>query len=66
MTNVMEINLKPDKITKSLNKFWDTEKLGVVKQTFLKPNEVRTRHNGIRHKLSYHGKKKTLFHILIY
>ena len=38
MTNVMKIDLKPDEITKSLNKFWDNEKLGVVKQKFLKSN----------------------------
>ena len=31
MTNVMKIDLKPDEITKSLNKFWDTESLGVIK-----------------------------------
>ena len=43
ITNVMTIDLKPDEITKSLNKFWDTESLGVVKEEFLKPNEVSTR-----------------------
>ena len=39
----MTIDLKPDEITKSLNKFWDTESLGVVKEEFLKPNEVSIR-----------------------
>ena len=34
MTCVMKIDLKPDKITKSLNRFWDTESLGVVKRSF--------------------------------
>ena len=34
----MKIDLKPDEITKSLNTFWDNEKLGVVKQKFLKSN----------------------------
>ena len=31
MTNMMTIDLKPDEITKSLNKFWNTESLGVVR-----------------------------------
>ena len=39
----MTIDLKTDEITKSLNKFWDTESLGVVKEEFLKPNEVSIR-----------------------
>ena len=38
MTKVMKIDLKSDEITKSLNKFWDNENLGVVKQKFLKSN----------------------------
>ena len=37
MTNVMTIDLKLDEIAKSLNKFWDTESLGVVKEEFLNP-----------------------------
>ena len=51
MTNAMTIDLNPDKITKSLNKFWDTESLGVANEEFLKPNEVRLRHNGIRYEV---------------
>ena len=58
MTNVMAIDLKPDQITKSLNKFWDTESLGVVKEEFLKPNEVCIRHNGIRYEVELPWKKK--------
>ena len=58
ITNVMTIDLKPDEITKSLNKFWDTESLGVVKEEFLKPNEVRIRHNGIRYEVELPWKKK--------
>ena len=58
MTNVMTIDLKPDEITKSLNKFWDTEYLGVIKEEFLKPNEVRIRHNGIRYKVELRWKGK--------
>ena len=58
MTNVMAIDLKPDEITKSLNKFWDTENLGVVKEEFLKPNEVRIRHNGIRYEVELPWKEK--------
>ena len=58
MTNAMTIDLKPDEITKSLNKFWDTESLGVVKEEFLKPNEVRIRHNGIRYEVELPWKKK--------
>ena len=58
MTNVMTIDSKPDEITKSLNKFWDTESLGVVKEEFLKPNEVRIRHNGIRYEVELPWKKK--------
>ena len=65
MTNVMTIDLKPDEITKSLNKFWDTESLGVVKEEFLKPNEVRMMELDM--KLSYHGKRNTLiFQVIIY
>ena len=37
MINVMTIDLKLDEIAKSLNKFWDTESLGVVKEEFLNP-----------------------------
>ena len=51
MTNVMKIDLKPVAITESLNKFWDTESLRVVKEEFLKPNEIRIRHNGIRYEV---------------
>ena len=40
MKNVITIDLKPYEITKSLNKFWDTESLGVVKKEFLKPSEL--------------------------
>ena len=58
MTNLMTIDLKPDEITKSLNKFWDTESLGVVKEEFLKPNEVRIRHNGIRYDVELPWKEK--------
>ena len=58
MTNVMTIDLKPDEITKSINKFWDTESLGVVKEEFLKPNEVRIRHNGIRYEVELPWKKQ--------
>ena len=58
MTNVMTIDLKPDEITKSLNKFWDTESLGVVKEVFLNPNEVQVRHNGIRYEVELPGKEK--------
>ena len=58
MTNVMTIDLKPYEITKSLNKFWDTESLGVVKEEFLKPNEVCIRHNGIRYEVELPWKEK--------
>ena len=58
MTNVMTIDLSPDEITKSLNKFWYTESLGVVKEESLKPNEVPTRHNGIRYKVELPWKEK--------
>ena len=58
MTNVMTIDLKPDEITKSLNKFWDTESLGVVKEEFLKPNEVRIRHNGIKYEVELPWREK--------
>ena len=58
MTNVMKIGLKPDAITKSLNKFWDTESLGVVKEEFLKPKEVCIRHNGIRNEVGLPWKEK--------
>ena len=58
MTNVMTIDSKPDEITKSLNKFWDTESLGVVKEEFLKPNEVCIRHNGIRYQVELPWKEK--------
>ena len=58
MTSVMTIDLKPDEITKSLNKFWDTESLGVVKEEFLKPNEVCIRHNGIRYQVELPWKEK--------
>ena len=58
MTNVMTMDLKSDEITKSLNKFWDTESLGVVKVEFLKPNEVRIRHNGIRYQVELQWKVK--------
>ena len=54
----MTIDLKPDEITKSLNKFWDTESLGVVKEEFLKPNEVRIRYNGIRYEVELPWKEK--------
>ena len=58
MTNVMTIDLKPDEITKSLNKFWGTESLGVVKEEFLKPSEVRIRHNGVRYEVELPRKEK--------
>ena len=58
MTNVMAIDLKPDKITKSLNTIWDTESLGVVKEEFLKPKEVCIRHNGIRYEVELLWKEK--------
>ena len=58
MTNMMTIDLKSDEIPKSLNKFWDTESLGVVKEEFLKPNEVRLRHNGIRYEVELPWKEK--------
>ena len=58
MTNVMTIDLKPDEITNSLNKFWDAESLGVVKEGFLRPNEVRIRHNGIRYEVNLPWKEK--------
>ena len=58
MTNVITIDLKSDKITKSLNKFWDTESLGVVKEEFLKPKEVCIRHNGIRNEVGLPWKEK--------
>ena len=58
MANVMTIDWKLDEITKSLNKFWDTESLGVVKEEFLKPNEVCIRHNGIRNEVELPWKEK--------
>ena len=58
MTNVMTIDMKPDEITKSLNKLWDTESLGVVKEEFLKHNEVHIRHNGIRYEVELPWKDK--------
>ena len=58
MTNVITIDLKLDEITKSLNKFWDTESLGVVKEEYLKPNEVRIRLNGIRYEVELPWKEK--------
>ena len=58
MTNAMTIDLKPDEITKSLNKFWDTESLGIVKEKFVKPSEVCIRHNGIRYEVKLPWKKK--------
>ena len=58
MTNAMTIDLKPDEITKSLNKFWDTESLGVVKEKFVNPDEVCIRHNGIRYEVKLPWKKK--------
>ena len=58
MTNAMTIDLKPDEITKSLIKFWDTESLGIVKEKFVKPNEVCIRHNGIRYEVKLPWKKK--------
>ena len=58
MTNVITTDLKPDEIKKSLNKFWNTEGLGVVKEEFLKPNEVRIRHNGIRYEVELPWKEK--------
>ena len=58
MTNVMKIDLKPDAISKSLNKFWDIGRLGVVKEKFLKPSEVPIRHNGIRHEIELPWKEK--------
>ena len=51
MTNVMTIDLRQDEIKKSLNKFWDTESLGVVKEKFLRLKEVRVRHNRIRYEV---------------
>ena len=45
-------------ITKSLNKFRDTESLRVVKKEFLKSNEVRIRHNGIRYEVEQSWKEK--------
>ena len=51
MTYVMTIDLKLEEITKSLNKFLDTESLGVVKEEFLKSTEVCIRHNGIRYEV---------------
>ena len=58
MTNVMTIDFKTNEITKSLNKFWDTESLGVVKKEFLKPKEVCIRHNGIRYEVELPWKEK--------
>ena len=58
IANVITIDLKPDEITKSLNKFWDTENPGVVKEDFLKPNEVLIRHNGIRYEVELPWKVK--------
>ena len=58
MANVMTIGLKPHDITKSLNKFWDTVSLGVVKEEFLKPKEVCIRHNGIRYEVELPWKEK--------
>ena len=58
MTNMMRIDLKSDEIPKSLNKFWGTESLGVVKEEFLKPNEVRLRHNRIRYEVELPWKEK--------
>ena len=58
MTNVVTIDLKPDEITRSLNKFWDLESLGEVKKEFLKPNEVRIRQYGIRYKVELPWKEK--------
>ena len=55
---MMTIDLKPDEITKSLNKFWDTESLEVVKEEFLKPIEVCIRHNGIRYQVELPWKEK--------
>ena len=59
MTNVMTIDLKSNEITKSLNKLWDTESLGVVKEEFLKNNKVRISHNGIRYEVELPWKKKS-------
>ena len=58
MKNVMTIDLKPYEITKSLNKFWDTESLGVVKKEFLKPSELWIRHNGIIYEVDLPWKDK--------
>ena len=58
MTHVMTTDLKPDEITKSLNKFWDPESLGVIKEEFLKPNEVRIRQYGIRYEVELPWKEK--------
>ena len=58
MANVMIIDLKPDEITKSLSKFSNTESLGVVKEDFLKSNEVLIRHNGIRYEVELPWREK--------
>ena len=36
----------------------DTESLGVVKEEFLKLNEIRIKHNGIRYEVELPGKEK--------
>ena len=58
MTNVMTIDLRQDEIKKSLNKFWDTESLGVVKEKFLRLKKVRVRHNRIRYEVELPWKEK--------
>ena len=58
MTNVITIDLKPDEITKSIKTFWNTESLQVIKEEFVKPDEVCIRLNGIRYEVKVTWKEK--------